>query len=528
MTSTKIQRLNNKRMKIKKILKHITLAAITLALLGAVLFLCSYWQLNKSYEDRFNSYKTEYLNRLNILVDGKHSPEKASDIHAFLSLNSINEILSLIKGQTHLLSNEASLNISDLGLTSQSGVPLVQLTGTLKIKKFIPINVEIEGVATLSPLEARHKTFVTRLHIVALKPKLSSAGLKLALNGFVGDLIKSIGQQQIDKLPLISFPLATEVNIPVSGSTTDIKFNVRPRTKDTLSGKIRLEGFNLTSSLAIKDAIFLQDGIHLFLNEGLTNEQVPDDPKWLSLSREQRLETLSEKNVSYFARVRFESVNNLLSKITSLPASKRTANFTSTGLSGYLYKWDHRVRRFGVHLYTVEKKAYLEHKDSAKASVQIVSLKMFPKADALFGLNLRSVLSGKVQIHWHYDPGPGGGFGGNVGVEVPRKEVALLGSVHLVSNPTPILQARLDGPPNVSIGISVGLGKLGKYNFDQKVSLPQTVLFSAPVPTTIQEDVNITVNNNIIRRKVRLSELSAKQSSDLLVVSGNLTLVNTD
>lgn len=159
------------------------------------------------------------------------------------------------------------------------------------------------------------------------------------------------------------------------------------------------------------------------------------------MTTEERLKALAEPDVDYFTRVNHDALNYMIMKITSLPKNLRTVSFVSTGLNGNLYYWDKEHRGpFKVFLYREEKKVYLEHPDAAKASIEVVSFKLANKPGALVGLTLEAALEGHVQLHWHYDPGPSGGVGGNVGVGIPRKLFQIEGGSGSSLRPRPNLR----------------------------------------------------------------------------------------
>lgn len=507
-----------------RIFKKLLLIIIVAALAVAGLFAYHYWELNKAYARRLADYRSAYAEQIKQLVAGSSSPEAVVDIHAFLAGETLNDILKVMTKQRIPLSEKIALELETLNFAIDNGTPLLALHGQLHFSD-TPNSVQVRGVATFAPLAPGDGGFTTRLHIVALEPTLKTSYTQLALKGMFGDLVKTIGQEQLDKLPLITLPIRHEIAVPVKGSQTPISFKTRPPSNDTLSGTLTVRSFDMKSALRFKQAIFLPDGLHVFLQNDADLPAPPADPAWVALSEADRLKTLSAPATSYFARIRLETINRLIEKVTSLPKETRTVSFVSTGLSGHLYYWD-KVHRgpFRTFLYREEKKAYLEHPDSARGNVELIGLALEARPDALAGLKLKAALDGKVQVHWHYDPGPSGGVGGNVGVTIQRKEYNLTGSLRITPGPKPMLEAKLEGPDSIKIDVSVGLGRLGSVGLDQTVALPKAPLFSAEMPTGLQETVKVKVGDIEIRRLVKASDLQVSQAKGQLVVAGKIAI----
>ena len=507
----------------KKLIKPLLILGFV-ALVAVAAFAYHYLSLNKAYEKRLSDYRTAYAQQITDLVFRSVSPESTADIHAFLSGETLDQMLKVLVGPRLPLSHKLALEIVALDLRVEEGAPIFSFTGRLHFQDSSSTSVEVRGAATFAPLVVEAGVFTTRLHIVALEPTLESSHTKLMLKGMIGDLVKAIGQKQLDKLPSITLPIRQEIIIPVKGAGQPISFKTRPPHSDTLHGILTVPSFELKTGLKINTAVFLADGFHLFLQEVAELPPPAEDPTWNAMGMEDRLKTLSSPDVSYFARIRLSAINGLISKVTGLPKKNRTVSFVSTGLEGHFYYWD-RVQRgpFGIGVaYREEKKVYLEHADSAKAEVEVMEFKLEPRADALGGLRLKAALNGNVQLHWHYDPGPTGGVGGSVGVTIPRKEYELSASVRFVGAPTNVVEARLDGPDSIKIDVSVGLGDLGSVGLDQTVPLPKAVLFSAPMPTGLQETVRFNFGETVIQRKVTASNMAISATQDYLAVSGQL------
>lgn len=513
-------------MKIKpKFLLYSTLVIILLVISG---FSLHFHLLGKAFDARLANFKKEHQDGISQLVEQGVSPEKNSDIHAFVSTSTLNEILKVLVGQKYPISKTSSIEFSKIELSSDSGTPLIKLDGTIKLGNVEnSSSVSVQGIATISPLSARNGNFYTRLQLVALQPTITTSGFKLAINGFFGDLLKSIGQEYLDKMPEFAIPVQQGFRIPVSGSDTPIRIPTRPPNSDVLSGVLHVKGFELSSALEVTRAHFLHDGLHLFLGiEGREKHTQEVDDSWSQLSVEKRMETLSEPNVDYFMRVNHEALNHMILKILSLSKETRTVSFVSNGLNGNFYYWEnvHREPIFKTFLFREERKVYLENADSAKASVEVVNFKLENKPEALVGLSLEAALEGRVQLHWHYDPGPTGGVGGSVGVSIPRKAFKIDGGIRMIPSPTPKLEAFLDAPETITINVEVGLEKIGNIPFSQQVSLPKTTLFSTPIPSGIKEQIDFNVGSSQISRKIEIFNLLAKPTYYGLSISGNLKI----
>jgi hypothetical protein len=503
-------------------IKIAILISLAFALLIGGGFGVHYYLLDRAYSSRLAEYQRTYFKDLEDLIDSPCSPDASHDIHAFLSTSTFNEVLATLVGKPIAMDKRTTLTLSTLKLEVMGGTPMLAVKGALAFGGGKP-SVEVEGVATIAPLVARGDSFFTRLHIVSLKPTFASGKLRLAVRGFFGDLVKAIGQEQLDKLPEIQLPLSSEFKIPIAGSQKNISIPTRPPEADKLNGILRIPDFRLSAALVIDKAFFLSDGLHVLL--AIDGHKISDcaDPDWKALDSKARLLRIGDDSHSYFARVNHQAVNALALRLLNLPSDSRSVTFQSTGLDGHFYYWD-RVQRgpLGVGvLYREEKKVYLDRANGATARAEVKGLRIAPITGALTSVVLQVGLSGHVQLHWHYDPGPTGGVGGNIGISLPAQDIDISGSIRIAGSE---IEGYLNQPQPIRIQLQAGLGSLGQMGFSVNVPLPKDRLFSATIPTGLKEQISFKVGEAEIRRRIILSNLEVRPTPYGIVASGMLAL----
>jgi hypothetical protein len=512
-----------------KRIKLVAAIGTVLLILCVAAFGLHYYLLHRAYEARLAEMRETYRTRIHALISSPASPDWSHDCHAFLQASVINELLRSITGIPLKISKTGTLQFQELEFTTTEGTPFVRVEGTLHTDSADRAGIAVKGIATLSPPATRGQAFVTRIQLVALEPTFSFGALRLVLRGFFGDLAKAIGQDYLDRLPEIELPISKDFQIAVTGTQREMSFKTRPPNDDRVTGTLMTPSFTLSSALNIKDAFFLADGLHLFIVVAGRASMPSSDPTWAALSEDKRLSSMSDPSVSYFVRINRSAITFLLSQVTSLPAPQRTVSFVSTGLVGNLYYWSTEDRDPIFHrlLWRREKKVYLEHPDALRASVEVSGVEVAPHPTGLASLTLTALLRGHVQLHWHFDPGPSGGPGGNVGVNLPENRLQLTGHVSIEAASAPQVKVYLDAPDSSSVRVEVGLGQFGNIPFDQRFSLPTGELFSAPLPTGLRQTVDLDVGGSKVSKRIGVSDFSVKSQPDTIQIGGKISLEST-
>ena len=510
-----------------KSFKLIAIMAVALILLCIGVPGIHYFVLHRAYETRVARMHTTYASRIRSLLGSPASPDRLHDCHAFIHASVINDLLRAVIGIPLPISKRGTLEFQSLEFTTTAGTPYLHVEGLLRTDSSDQSGIAVKGIATLSPPKIRGQAFVTRVQLVALEPTVSFRGLRLVLRGFVGDLAKTIGQDYLDRMPEIELPISKDFQISVTGARNDMSFKTRPPNDDHIMGVLTTPTFTLSSGLNVREAFFLADGLYLFLSlAGRGVSPATPDPAWAALPVGDRMAKLTDPSVTYFVRINRTAINHLLGQVANLPPPQRTVSFVSTGLVGNLYYWstEDRVPIFNTLLWRREKKVYLEHQDSLKAAVEVTGLQVAPHPAGLASLKLDATLRGHIQLHWHFDPGPSGGFGGNVGVTIPDNRMQLTGHVAIEAASVPTIKVYLDAPDSSSVRVEVGLGPLGTIPFDQRFSLPTGELFSAPLPTGVRQTVELDIAGSKVSKRISVSDFTVESHPDTMQVGGKVVL----
>ena len=452
------------------------------------------------------------------------SPEDRADVHAFLSYAVVDDALDTLVGPEWQLSPSVTLKLTHLHFSNDHGTPLLDLVGRLGVGK--ASSIDIQGVATLSPLAARDGQFVTHLQIVALKPTVITGAFQLALHGLFGDLTRALTQQYLDKQPEIKLPVSQEFKVQVAGATTPLTFPT-PEKDSSITGNLITPGFTLADGLAVQHAVLLEDGLHLFLSlESFAHAAAPADAEWAKLSNTDRLAALQNNKVSYSARINRAALNHLLQTISNLPPKARTALFYSTTAKGDLWSFYHANRGpAGIGVISATKaNAQLDHPDSLKVEVQLSDLSLQPSPGAITGIKVKVSFNAQAQLKvWSNGGLPfGGGIGTSIGTDADGAVMAEGRLLATGSGDRPMLTSLLTSPDKANLTVELHLGQLGNKKINLSVGLPHTPLFSTPIPTGLENKMEVKVAGTKISRVVRLTDTHVDSSDRAIRISGNI------
>lgn len=480
--------------------------------------------LNQDHQRRLHEAKSAYQTQINDLMAQPASPDSAADIHAFVAFETLRDLAKPLVGHPLKLGTAAVFNVNSVGLRAVEGMPLIELEGALTLAAAPGSNIGIRGAATISPPVIKEGKFSSRLRLVSIEPLYDISSAWLVLPQAFGEMAKVISQQQLDKMPDIALPIQKDFTIPVQGSTKPIEFKTRPPYADHIKGNLTIPGFELSASLSLQRAIFLDDGLHLFLtlDSGVAAPLGADT--WATESAAERIASLKEPSASYFFRVNLRAFNSLLAKVAAFPTESRTVKFKSTERHGNFIH-ETGSTRFGAS----EKRVFLHHPDSLSASAALDSLVFAPKDQCLAQVQMETTVKGRIQFGGHYDPGLGGGSGFNVGGLINDQRYTLKGDIRLAETQVggiPQIVGVLTGPPSIGVSLQVLLRGLGSHTFSQQVPLPEgAILFTTPLLTGLHTQVSVKLADDVVvTQQVSVSDFVVKQGPQGLHLSSKLNI----
>lgn len=202
------------------------------------------------------------------------SPDGTHDLSAFLAVDAINQVLSMADGTSMPLSGLQGVRLHIVRVRSnfKHGFPGVTaeiwaVRGSLSVQLSAAIRIVVRldetkpGIAYLD------------LRVESVVPVARWLFFQWQFRGFVRDLLHASASQYAASLP--GFPVPLRYDLPV-----DIKENGRPPCakneqparfdandhKGYIEGCISIPTVSTTIHITLDRAIFLADGIHLYIN----------------------------------------------------------------------------------------------------------------------------------------------------------------------------------------------------------------------------------------------------------------------
>jgi hypothetical protein len=189
-----------------------------------------------------------------------------TDFQVFLSNDVLNQALKQIDAVDVPLRelDDAVLTISAVQTAFSNGYPALDLKVTVKSPKR-SLNAQAVASAWLFLDVAPGGSINNSTFRVVLKdiaPAVSVGFFDFSLKGFWKDLAALAAQEKISNLPSFSVPLTAQTPFAFGG-TSNLTFPTG--NGSTVSGVLTVPTISGAASLALKHALFLEDGVHLYL-----------------------------------------------------------------------------------------------------------------------------------------------------------------------------------------------------------------------------------------------------------------------
>ena len=192
-------------------------------------------------------------------------PEKAGEIHLFLAESTLNDVLSGVKGLEIPLEQprETRLKILKTELDFAGNLPAVNMVIQASKPGLPELDLVVRGEVDISLAAEQRDHALGRIRLVALVPKARWHWLQFRLKGYVRELLVLKVRELSEKMPDFTIPLKTEFAVNLPTSQEHLSFAVED---GAISGVLSLPAFAVQRTLALKHALFLDEGVHLFFN----------------------------------------------------------------------------------------------------------------------------------------------------------------------------------------------------------------------------------------------------------------------
>jgi hypothetical protein len=201
--------------------------------------------------------------------------------------------------------------------------------------------------------------------------------------------------------------------------------------------------------------------------------------------------------------------------------------FHSTGEEGELWSYYHPIKAGPVILSVEKANAHLDHSDSLQVTVQLSNISLQAAPGAITGVKLDVAINANAQVKvWSNFGLPiGGGAGSSIGTDTSAAVKAEGSLVVTGSGDKTMLTAIVAKPDKATFKVDLHLGPLGTHSLNIDVGMPHTPLFSAPIPTGLENELEVKVADKKISRLVRLEDIKVESSDRAITISGNIKLL---
>jgi hypothetical protein len=194
----------------------------------------------------------------------------ASDIQVFIGKGVINSALQSIGTIDVAVPSlgDATLRLSDASVAFTNGYPAVNLKVQVRsAQRNISAGAVVSAVLFLdtAPTALANKTLQVSLTDIA--PEISLGFFDFSLKGFWKDLTAAVVQKRLAELPAFSLPL--NASLPLSGGGTST-VTMPTGNGSTVTGNLIAPSISANVGLKLAHALFLEDGLHLFLQTEIT------------------------------------------------------------------------------------------------------------------------------------------------------------------------------------------------------------------------------------------------------------------
>lgn len=157
-------------------------------------------------------------------------------------------------------------------------------------------------------------------------------------------------------------------------------------------------------------------------------------------------------------RVAYRPVMAWADRFNARPPGERTIRFRQTARHGRLASRFSNCWPFGRCGWLVE----FNSGDATRGDVLIERFELAPGQDSLTA-RVPLAIDLETRLHWHVDPGPGGGFGGNIFVDIATERVNAAARINF----RPVANGRLPytidlvSPNNITVTARFHIGDIG-------------------------------------------------------------------
>ncbi len=452
------------------------------------------------------------------LLDGAE-PGFGADAHVLLSVDTINGFLGVLEGHRLPLSEMPGfeIQIDRAAAVFDPGFPRLSIDGWLQAEgaeagdeERLRLSVLALLAAAPSPEAPGRLDLSFRLLELAAAEELGGVGRLLAA------LLESRRQDLIRALPRFSLPLRQELPIALPASRQPVSTQLG---KGRLDGELLLPAIVTRLELAVRQVLFLEDGLHVFVSfDGAgaapwtpavpavsavpaapavpAVPAAPEAPAAGELEAEiARLRRLVAERAAPWRiaevgaglRISGSAFDKVFRRFNALPADQRVLTFQSTRRHGRIE--DKGGGGLGCGWY-----AELDGDRDLTASLRVGELRAEWRggrltATAAFDFEARA------RVHWHVH-GPsapfsscrnriGGGVGGRTPVSARKSGQITLGFELEAAGDSLGYRASIVSPRRLPVTFKAEIQHVGSIGIPHQLELPATPILSGSVPLLV-------------------------------------------
>jgi hypothetical protein len=237
-----------------------------LALLVAAAVAGCAWNPAAELEKRRVEVEVEHLVKVKDVLGAGVGGLK-TDFKFFLSGKAINEALAQVGTVEIPLQNaeDAVLRIDKVSVAFSNGYPALALDASVSsAKRKVAVAVESRAALFIDASNGTLDNATMRVVIEEIAPRVTIPFYEFEIKGFWKDVLKATAQRSLNDLPSFSVPLAA--TMPAHFGGAPVTMTIPTGNGSSVTGNLSVPAVGSTVTLELKQALFLEDGIHLFLN----------------------------------------------------------------------------------------------------------------------------------------------------------------------------------------------------------------------------------------------------------------------
>lgn len=199
---------------------------------------------------------------------GEFDPSRY-DLYLLLNRSIFEQTLGGISGtkvRVDAGGRDVEFTLTSVSMDFRPGAPVVSLNAMARdIKSGLEVEVYMDVRLVLEGDTAKPDELYLRFVATKLVPRIAWGPLDFTRSAFARDLLALEGGRFTERLPRMTLPLQNRFDVGAEGGTRP-SGRLPTGNGSWIAGDVTYPGLRLSGSVAVKQVLFLGNGVHLFAN----------------------------------------------------------------------------------------------------------------------------------------------------------------------------------------------------------------------------------------------------------------------